>query len=108
MDNKQLSRRSFLKSIHSVSLVRFAAHGYAEREEIAHILQVRPRTKLVVLSYCQSACRQITAEGVVGIPCAFLGSSARLVLVTLWAIEDRARKQFLSRFYEHLVGGESG
>ena len=38
---------------------------------------------------------------------AFLGSGARSVLVALWALEDSATEQFMSRFYEHLVRGES-
>ena len=38
---------------------------------------------------------------------AFLGSGARSVLVALWALDDRATEQFMSRFYEHLVRGES-
>ena len=39
---------------------------------------------------------------------AFLGSGARSVLVALWAIDDKATEQFMSRFYEDLVRGESG
>ena len=108
--------------------MHFAAHGNAERGEIAlapspltnripreedylltmaDISQVRLQAKLVVLSCCHSACGQIRAEGVVGIARAFLGSGARSVLVALWAIEDKATEQFVSRFYEHLVRGES-
>ena len=63
--------------------------------------------KLVVLSCCHSARGPIKSEGVLGIARAFLGSGARSVLVTLWAIQDDATKQFMSRFYEHLVQGES-
>ena len=29
------------------------------------------------------------------------------MLVTLWAMDDEATTQFMSRFYEHLVHGES-
>ena len=103
-------------------------HGNAERGEIvlapsrstnaipqeedylltmADISQVRLRAKLVVLSCCHSAKGQIRAEGVVGIARAFLGAGARSVLVILWAIDDIATEQFMSRFYEHLVRGES-
>ena len=111
-----------------MTLVHFAAHGNADRGEIAlaplpgtngipqeedylltmaDISQVQLRAKLVVLSCCHSARGQIRSEGVVGIARAFLGSGARSVLVALWAIEDKATEQFMSRFYEHLVGGES-
>ena len=122
------TKQAVLQSIHSVSLIHFAAHGDAKRGEIAlapprlfngtpqeqdylltmaEISQVRLTAKLVVLSCCHSARGQIRSEGVVGIARAFLGSGARSVLVALWAIQDEATEQFMSRFYEHLVGGES-
>ena len=111
-----------------MSLIHFAAHGNAERGEIAlspvgsrnrtseeedylltmsDIAQVQLRAKLVVLSCCHSGCGQIRAEGVIGIARAFLGSGARSVLVALWAIRDEATEQLMRRFYEHLVCGES-
>ena len=33
---------------------------------------------------------------------AFLASGARSVLVSLWALEDEATEQLMTRFYEHL------
>ena len=125
---KQATKQAVLQSIHSVSLIHFAAHGDAERGEIAlaplasinvhpqeedylltmhDISQVQLRAKLVVLSCCHSARGAIKAEGVVGIARAFLGSGARSVLVALWAISDSATEQLMSRFYEHLLCGES-
>ena len=71
------------------------------------ISQVQLRAKLVVLSCCHSAQGHVKAEGVVGIARAFLGSGARSVLVALWAIPDEATEQLMSRFYKHLVRGES-
>jgi len=125
---QQATKEAVLQRIHSVALIHIAAHGNAERGEIAlatplstsgipqeddylltmaDISQVRLRAKLVVLSCCHSARGQIRSEGVVGIARAFLGSGARSVLVALWALEDKATEQFMSRFYEHLVSGES-
>ena len=125
---EEAMKEAVLQRISSVSLVHFAAHGNDERGEIviapppsmsrtpqeedylltmADISRVRLRAKLVVLSCCHSAKGQIRAERVVGIARAFLGSGARSVLVALWAIEDKATKQFMSHFYEHLVRGES-
>ena len=127
----QATKQAVLEKITSVSLIHFAAHGDAERGEIAlspirspdspdiapqeedylltmaDISQVKVRAKLVVLSCCHSARGQIRVEGVIGIARAFLGSGARSVLVALWAIEDTATEQLMSRFYEHLVCGES-
>ena len=125
---KQATKQAVPQGIHSVSLIHFAAHGNAESGEIAlappqpinttpkeedylltvaDISQVRLKAKLVVLSCCYSARGQIAAEGVVGIARAFLGSGARSVLVALWALEDSATEQLMSRFYERLVRGES-
>ena len=125
---KQATKQAVLQNIHSVSLIHFACHGNAERGEILlapppltdrkpqeedylltmeNISKVKLRAKLVVLSCCHSAEGQISAEGVVGIARAFLGSGARSVLAALWAIEDEATEQFMSRFYESLVRGKS-
>ena len=122
------TKQAVLERLHLVSLIHFAAHGNADRGEIAlspegcsnktpeeedylvrisDIAQVQLRAKLVVLSCCHSARGQIRAEGVIGIARAFLGSGARSVLVALWAIEDEATEQLMGRFYEHLVCGES-
>ena len=125
---QQATKQVVLERLHSVSLIHFAAHGNAERGEIAlspvrpfnsipeeddylltmsDIAQVQLRAKLVVLSCCHSGRGQIRAEGVIGIARAFLGSGARSVLVALWAISDIATEQLMCRFYEHLVRGES-
>ena len=125
---KQATKQAVLQSIHSVSLIHFAAHGNAESGEIAlappqpinttpneedylltmiDISQVRLRAKLVVLSCCHSARGQIRTEGVIGIARAFLGSGARSVLVALWAIPDKSTEELMNRFYEYLVRGES-
>ncbi|CAH3188591.1 unnamed protein product, partial [Porites lobata] len=124
---KDATKQAVLESMHSVSLIHFAAHGDDERGEIAlspisscgtpheedylltmaEILQVRLTAKLVVLSCCHSASGQIRAEGIVGIARAFLASGARAVLAALWAVDDKATMWFMSHFYEHLVRGES-
>ena len=83
-----------------MSLIHIAAH--TERGEIAlaplgstteipqeedYLLKMsdisKVRAKLVVLSCCHSGRGRIRVEGVV-----LIGSSARSVLVTLWALED--------------------
>ena len=128
---EQATKQAVLEKITSVSLIHFAAHGDAERGEIAlspipipnsskfaiqeedylltmaDISRVKVRAKLVVLSCCHSGSGQVRAEGIIGIARAFLGSGARSVLVPLWAIEDTATEQLMRRFYEHLVDGES-
>ncbi|CAH3164862.1 unnamed protein product [Pocillopora meandrina] len=128
---EEATKEAVLERISSVSLIHFAAHGEAERGEIAlspipipnsqnaippqdaymltmaDVSRVKVRAKLVVLSCCHSGRGQIRAEGVIGIARAFLGSGARSVLVALWAISDLATEQLMNRFYKHLVEGES-
>ncbi|CAH3136627.1 unnamed protein product [Pocillopora meandrina] len=129
---EEATKQAVLERISSVSLIHFAAHGDAERGEIAlspipstsnrrnailphedymltmaDVSRVKVRAKLVVLSCCHSGRGDIRAEGVIGIARAFLGSGARSVLVALRAISDSATEQLMSRFYEHLVEGES-
>ena len=128
---KKATKQAVLERISSVSLIHFAAHGNAERGEIAlspiptpnsqnaipqkeaymltmaDVSRVKVRAKLVVLSCCHSGSGEIRAEGVIGIARAFLGSGARSVLVALWAIPDSATEKLMSQFYEHLIEGES-
>ena len=122
------TKQAVLAMLHSVSLIHFAAHGSAERGEIllspvhstsrppkeeeylltmSDISKVQLRAKLVVLSCCHSGRGQIRGEGVIGIARAFLGSGARSVLATLWALDDKATEAFMSRFYKHLFCGKS-
>ena len=117
-------KEEVLRRIQEVSLVHSAAHGDVERGEIAlasnssvtgipkkddfmltvkDIAEVGIRAKLVVLSCCHSACGKIlTAEGVVGIARAFLGSGARSVLMSPWTVDDEATKHFMEIFYKCL------
>ena len=124
------TKQAVLEGIDSVSLIHIAAHGNAERGQIAlapnrrtdgtgipqeedylltmeDISKVQLRAKLVVLSCCHSGRGQINCEGVVGIARAFLGSGARSVLVSRWALEDTATEQLMNQFYAHLADGES-
>jgi len=122
---EQAIKREVLRNITDVCLIHIAAHGDAERGEIAcapnpsssqvlrkedfmlsmeDIAKVGIRAKLVVLSCCHSGRGKIMkAEGVVGIARAFIASGARSVLVSLWLLNDESTKEFMIRFYKHLV-----
>ena len=123
--DKQSTKEEVLRRITDVCLIHIAAHGDAERGEIAcapnpsspqvprkedymltmeDIAKVRIRAKLVVLSCCHSAKGEtMKAEGVVGIGRAFIAAGARSVLVSLWRLNDESTKEFMTRFYGHLV-----
>ncbi|PFX26539.1 Tetratricopeptide repeat protein 28 [Stylophora pistillata] len=114
LTGKEATKEAVLQKIHSVSLIHIAAHGEEERGNIAlapsnrekddflltmaDISAVRLRAKLVVLSCCQSGKGHIKGEGVVGIARAFLGSGARSVLASLWAVDDEATMEFMKQF----------
>ena len=127
---KQATKDEVLRRISSVALVHIAAHGKMETGEIAlapnttrsssvnpgredylltmkDVLKAQIRARLVVLSCCHSARGEVKPEGVVGIARAFLGAGARAVLVSLWAIDDKATMEFMKVFYQHLVHGRS-
>lgn len=72
-----------------------------------HVKNANMTARLVVLSCCHCGRGKIKAEGVVGIARAFLGAGARSVDALLWVIDDAATLQFMERFYQHLVKGES-
>ena len=123
----EATKNEVLKRLASVALVHIAAHGRMETGEIAlspypsqasqtpkdedfllkiaDVLRVDLRARLVVLSCCHSGRGEVKAEGVVGIARAFLGAGARSVLVSLWAIDDKATLQFMKYFYQHFVKG---
>ena len=73
---------------------------------MSDVQAVRLRSRLVVLSCCHSGRGEVKSEGVVGIARAFLCAGARSVLVSLWAIDDKATLRFMRSFYQHLVAGK--
>ena len=75
--------------------------------KIADVQDVKLRAKLVVLSCCHSGKGKVQSEGVVGIARAFLAAGACSVLVSLWAISDKATMEFMKSFYQHLADGKS-
>ena len=114
---EEATKDEVLRRIQNVSLVHIAAHGDADRGEIAlapkkegcilttrEVAGVRIKAKLVVLSCCHSVRGKIlAAEGVVGIARAFLVSSARSVLMSLWAVDDEATRVFMTIFYKCMI-----
>ena len=122
---EQATKEEVLRRITDVCLIHIAAHGDAERGEIActpnpsspqmprkedfmltmeDIAKVGIQAKLVVLRCCHSGRGKIMkSEGVVGIARSFIASGARSVLVSLWLLNDESTKEFMIRFYGHLV-----
>ena len=128
LTGRNATKTEVLKRLKSVALVHIAAHGCQETGEIAlapnpertsHIPKrkdfmltmsdvkaVHLGARLVVLSCCHSGQGEVKSEGVVGIARAFLCAGARSVLVSLWAIDDKATLLFMRSFYEQLADGK--
>ena len=111
------------------SIIHIAAHGDEQTghiflapeasKPIAHqtsssylltqsdILKSRLTARLVVLSCCHTGKGKVSSEGVLGIARSFLGAGASSVLVSLWSIDDKFTKLFMTAFYEKILERKS-
>ena len=63
---------------------------------------------LVTISACSSGLGQlIKGEGIIGLNRAFFYAGASAVLMSLWAINDRATFHLMEKFYQHLNSSKS-
>ena len=77
--------------------------GILTAEEIAS-LDLRG-TRWAVLSGCDSGLGRVqSGEGVLGLPRAFQIAGARTVIMSLWPVEDRWARQWMTALYESGVG----
>src|SRR5262249_19847444 len=64
---------------------------------------------LVVLSGCETALGRATAsEGYLGFTQALFARGARSVVLSLWAVDDRATSRRMARFYANVLGRRGG
>ena len=128
LTGEMATKDEVLKRISSVALIHIAAHGKLETGEVIlapnttrenpqpqekdylltmeDVIEAGLRARLVVLSCYYTARGEVTAEGVVGMARALLGSGARSVVVTLWAIGDEETLEFMSFLYDALAKGK--
>lgn len=75
--------------------------GILQAEDIAR-MDLRG-TEMVVLSACQTGQGRATAEGLYGLQRAFKKAGVGTIVMSLWAVKDRATQDFMTAFYEHLL-----
>jgi CHAT domain-containing protein len=81
-----------------------ADDGLVQAWEVA---RTRLRADLVTLSACDTGRgRWRRGEGIVGLARAFRLAGARTLLVSLWAVDDAATADLMTRFYARLLEGE--
>ena len=134
LDSKPLlgpmaTKGKVLKVMSEASIIHIAAHAHEqaghiflapdESKSTAHptsssylltqsdILKRKLTARLVVLSCCDTGKGQVSSEGVIGIARSFLGAGASSVLVTLWRINDKFTKLFMTVFYEKILEEKS-
>ncbi len=107
--------------------VHFATHGYldSERPELSalvlslvdergarqngflrthEIFNLKLPAELVTLSACETGLgKEIRGEGLVGLTRGFMYAGAARVVVSLWALNDRATAELMARFYRKML-----
>lgn len=73
--------------------------GFLHASEIED-LDLR-NTNIVVLSACQSGLGNIGNEGVYGLQRGFKKAGVKSILMTLWDVEDKPTRKFVSTFFDH-------
>lgn len=73
--------------------------GFLHASEIED-LDLR-NTNIVVLSACQSGVGNVGNEGVYGLQRGFKKAGVKSILMTLWDVEDKPTRKFVSTFFDH-------
>jgi CHAT domain-containing protein len=103
LDEKHPERSGLILSL--IDKQGKAQDGYLRLNEIYNL---KLSADLVVLSSCDSALgKDLSSEGIIGLPRAFLRAGAKSVIATLWKVDDRATAELMVHFYSRLHQGES-
>jgi CHAT domain-containing protein len=74
---------------------------------LREIYGLKLKAELVVLSACDTSRGAMEkAEGIIGLPRAFLLSGSQAVVSSLWSVNDRATQELMKDFYRFLLAGE--
>lgn len=78
-------------------------NGYVRLQDIYNL---RLDAEVVVLSACETALgTEIKGEGLVGLARAFMYAGAPRVVASLWAVDDLATAELMTRFYRGMLQG---
>jgi CHAT domain-containing protein/Tfp pilus assembly protein PilF len=106
-----LATHGFLNTLNpdqsGIVLSLFDENGEEQKGFVSagEIFNLKLNADLVVLSACRTGLgKQIRGEGLLGLPRAFLYAGAERVVASLWKVDDIASAEFMSYFYEAMLG----
>ncbi|MBL0264923.1 MAG: tetratricopeptide repeat protein [Leptospiraceae bacterium] len=71
------------------------------------ILDLGINAELIVMSACETSLgTQLSGEGFVGLPQAFLIGGSKYVIATLWSIDDKGSNLFMNLLYKNLLSAK--
>jgi CHAT domain-containing protein len=114
------------KLLPSAQIVHFATHGFRDSDNalnsgiiLTHgdssengvltageVLDLNLHADLVVLSACDTGKGKITGDGVIGLSRSFITAGTTSVIVSLWAVDDRATSILMTDFYRQWRSGK--
>ena len=114
----EATRGRFLAALGTRQVVHFAGHALRSRPgergstlvfadgqvSVRDIEGASIRASVVVLAGCATASgRAVEGEGLMGLARPLLGGGTRVVVASLWDVDDRSASRLLARFHEALV-----
>ena len=120
LEGEAATRAAFLDGAPGASLLHLATHGVFRGDNpmasalrladgwiAAHeVLDLRLRSRLVVLSACESGSALVApGDEILGLVRGFLGAGARAVVASLWRVPDLATARLMNLLYDGLVAG---
>lgn len=121
------TKQRFIEELPNYSIIHIASHGvsnsgnnsglfFYNNQNAPHsyflrmpeLFSVETNANLVVLSACKTGLGEIIeGEGVLALPRGFIYAGAKNVIASLWKVHDQKTKEFMVRFYKHLLKGNS-
>jgi tetratricopeptide (TPR) repeat protein len=124
----QATEATIKSQISQANIIHFATHGLLDYGELQgkyragvpgalaftpdekedglltsdEILDLKLNASLVVLSACDTGRGQLTGDGVVGLSRAFITAGTPSIVVSLWAVPDKATTDLMKEFYQQM------
>ncbi len=120
------TRATFMQVAPKTSVIHMACHGIINEEQptlsglvlakdgkdngfmtVKDILNLPPlKSRLIVLSACQTGRGKITGDGVIGLSRAFIAAGTPSVIVSHWNVDDVIAEFQMEVFYKALLAGK--